>query len=287
MTDLINRHSWAARWIQSTRLLVKAQIVSPEAIAENAMIFKPEKYSGRGAVIYLHGLGNDLFFPNLGFIETLVGNGFPVLAMDLAGHGQNGSTLFTLDHLMAQIPAARQALLTEFPDIGRIHLAGFSFGAALSAHYVATHPDEFQSLTMIAMPRSLSLRIGYLSEFLSPVYRDWRAAVNKYTLSGIQPALSKFRRNIYPLRCPDNTPYLTLANSYLTRMNLPENLRGLKTPSLGIFGQYDFISPASAVADLLSESVTRTRTLPAANHFLTLLSPQTWNLTVEFLRTLD
>jgi pimeloyl-ACP methyl ester carboxylesterase len=287
MTDLINRHSWAARWIQSGQLSVQSLKIAPETMADNGVIFMPREYSGRDAVIYLHGLGNDLFFPNLGLIETLMGSGFPVLAMDMAGHGQNGSTLFTLDHLMAQIPAARQSLLTELPRTQRIHLVGFSFGAALSAHYVATHPDEFQSLTMIAMPRSLSLRIGYLSEFLSPVYRDWRAAVNKYTLSGIQPALGKFRRNIYPLRCPDNTPYLTLANSYLTRMNLPENLRGLKTPSLGIFGQYDFISPASAVADLLSESITRTRTLPAANHFLTLLSPQTWNLTVEFLRTLD
>ena len=298
MTVLSHRHPWAGKWLRDSGLFFQTAYVhhvdstqtsapdSSQRFPDNVLILTSAAKSYQNTVIFLHGLGNDLFFPNIGILEELAKNNFLVMSIDLAGHGVGGVSDFSFENLELQIPAAIKFLRHQFPTTAKIHLVGYSFGAAFAAFYASQNQREISSLSMIALPNSLSAQLGYLSELASPFSAHWYSALKKYGFFGIQPAIGPFLRSKYPVRCETNSSYFEIAGQILKQMNLLESLKSLNVPTSAIFGKYDYISPASNYAEILAASGHKVSILPDTNHFLTLLSPTTWKLTADFLQSI-
>lgn len=107
------------------------------------------RYARRGPdegvpLVLLHGFGGDL--GNWLFNIDALAESFPVIALDLPGHGQS----------QAKLPAKTIAGLADFvatllQQIGmeKVHIGGHSMGGAIATQFALTHPQRTASLTLI------------------------------------------------------------------------------------------------------------------------------------------
>lgn len=108
------------------------------------------RYARRGAsegtpVLFIHGFGGDL--DNWLFNIDAVGEGLPVIALDLPGHGQS----------TVKLPGASIAALADFVarflaaiDVEHAHVVGHSMGGAIASQLALAHPRRVASLSLIA-----------------------------------------------------------------------------------------------------------------------------------------
>jgi pyruvate dehydrogenase E2 component (dihydrolipoamide acetyltransferase) len=108
------------------------------------------RYARKGAaegtpVLFVHGYGGDL--DNWLFNIDAVGEKFPVIALDLPGHGQSS----------VKLPGASIAALARFVEhfldaigVARAHLVGHSMGGAIASQVALDDPARVASLTLIA-----------------------------------------------------------------------------------------------------------------------------------------
>ena len=243
--------------------------------------------------MFLHGLGNDLFFPNISFFKTILTAGYNIMALDLDGHGLGQSSIFEETSLKTMIPAALQVLHKNLAPGSKTHLCGFSFGAAIALdyiqqNYVQQNPTTIASLIMIGMPGRPKASPKLITEALSPATPSWWRALNDYGFSGIHPAIGSFRRELYPVRlAPGETrSYLEVAGRILISINTEQRLTNLPIPSMGMTGTHDFIALRQAPATLLGQKNLIWKIIARTNHFTTMLAPETARHVCEFLRTI-
>jgi pyruvate dehydrogenase E2 component (dihydrolipoamide acetyltransferase) len=108
------------------------------------------RYARRGPeagvpVLFVHGFGGDL--GNWLFNLDAVAESWPVIALDLPGHGQSD----------AKLPGTSLAALADFVaqfldqlGVDRVHWVGHSMGGAIGAQFAVQHPKRVASLALIA-----------------------------------------------------------------------------------------------------------------------------------------
>lgn len=107
------------------------------------------RFARRGAVdgtpvLFIHGFGGDL--DNWLFNIDAIGEKYPVIALDLPGHGQS----------VAKLPGTSIEALADFVGsflavigVPQAHLVGHSVGGAISAQLALSQPQRVASLSLI------------------------------------------------------------------------------------------------------------------------------------------
>ncbi len=106
-------------------------------------VHNPEQLS-TSPVVLLHGLGSsgeDWFFQQANFSKS-----FPVLTLDLRGHGRSSMVVGwpSLEDMAGDVAALLQAL--DFP---RAHIVGLSLGGAVALQLGLNFPKLVRSLTVV------------------------------------------------------------------------------------------------------------------------------------------
>lgn len=131
------------------------------AVNEQEMVYLE---GGAGeTLVLLHGFGADRdAWPQM--VAHLKGH-YRVIAPDLPGFGDSSrvpSASHTLDAQLARLATFLQTL-----GIEKCHLAGNSMGGYLAAHYAARHPEQIQSLWLLAPAGVVSAEESELQQLLA------------------------------------------------------------------------------------------------------------------------
>ena len=247
-------------------------------------------HESRPNLLFLHGLGNDAFFPNINFYRSLLHDGFNLVVADLDGHGQDLSSTFaeaTLPTLVDDMVSHSCFLRNSSTGL---HLAGFSLGAVLMLDYASRFPERVKTLSMIGMPLILDSVLGFAWEALTPFLRSYRDGLKDYGLLGIQPALGPILRNRYPVRLPDGekSSYMEVAGRIIRGLAPTEKLQSIQCPSVYIAGSRDYISypvvTAKFLDDLKGMPHLKREIVPGETHFSIMLASQTPAVVADLLR---
>jgi len=214
-------------------------------------------------VLLLHGFSggpSDLRY--LG--DRLVEAGFSPLAPALPGHGTDRARLGDLSAADWQ-RAAREALLALRRQAGRpIHLVGFSLGGALAAWLAAHHPEDVQSLVLLAP----ALRLSGSSRIYRTVFRF-------PLLARLVPAVRKGPPDVSPGSLPvDRGPELlpTVAARLLDEMIRAgrQAIGSVRCPTLVAWGAKDSVVPRAAAEEAARGTGGKLVVLPNSRHHLAL-----------------
>ncbi len=277
---MLDRHPWSRKfkdWISTNDLRHKTiQWQRAGGVCQLLVLGRPSDAS-RPTVIFLHGLGNDALFPNIELFRHLLSTGFNIVTCDIDGHGQSSTTVLgtnTICSFVSDVIAQCDEFLIGRP---RLHLCGFSFGAALLLHYAVHHPERVLSLSLIGMPLHLATPLLFLGEILTPFMKSYIHAMKDYGLMGIQPAFGPFLRHRYPMRLePGETAnYIAVAATIIDKIKPAELLRLVTFPTLYMAGSLDLIANFSATIEFikgLKGSGIQTCELRGETHFTSMLS---------------
>jgi 3-oxoadipate enol-lactonase len=190
-------------------------------------------------LVLLHGLGSsgEDWPVQVGFFAR----SFPVLTIDLCGHGRSsmGSGWLTIGDFARDV-----ALLLQELDHRQVHLLGFSLGAAVALQLTIDYPEHVRSITLVngfakfqinrkgsvqALGRLVCLAIGRM---------DWLGA---WIARGIFPAQDQAEwREIASARIAANPrgQYVRAVGAIL-RFNALSRLDDVRAPTLIIAGERD------------------------------------------------
>ncbi|RVU36972.1 alpha/beta hydrolase [Hwanghaeella grinnelliae] len=140
---------------------------------------------GKGpALVLVHGTGGD-GESNFAALTALLSDDYTVIRPDYAGSGatvDDGRAL-TVSYLADQVLATMDAL-----GVRKVHLLGFSLGAAIAAKIAADHPDRVVSLILLAGYASPDARLKLEFELWRDlIARDRHAMARLVLLTGFSP----------------------------------------------------------------------------------------------------
>lgn len=244
----------------------------------------------RQTIIFLHGLGNDLFFPNINFYRILLSQGFNIVTCDLDGHGQNLTSIFAEAHIDTLVGDMISNSVLVRASKNNVHACGFSLGAVLMLDYATRHAENIKTISLIGMPLILRADTRIITELMSPFLGSFQNAVKDYGFSGIRPAIGPLLRNRYPVRLDplETASYLEVAGRVIRRLDPAKKLQQTSRPTFYIGGQYDFIANNRSSAKFLDElgesALLKCVILPSETHFSLMLTAKTARFIADLLR---
>ncbi|MEX0288054.1 MAG: alpha/beta fold hydrolase [Flavobacteriaceae bacterium] len=226
------------------------------------------RVSGEGnktPIILLHGFPETSIMWT-GLMEHLASQGFYCVAPDMRGYSKGacpkGVKHYTIDKLRADVLDLAEAL-----QIGKFHLIGHDWGAAIGWNLVYTHAERIISWTAMSVPHSRAFSKAYKTDpvqkkksryiglFLLPFipefkirrhdFKGFRRLWKNASAEEVEHYLSVFRRRAS----------LTAALNYY-RANLKKGRRisagDIATPTLFIWGNKDL-----AVGDVAAKGTAK------------------------------
>jgi pimeloyl-ACP methyl ester carboxylesterase len=173
-------------------------------------------------VLLIHGFASNVAtnWVDTGWVKTLTGAGYRVVAYDNRGHGHS-EKLYRLEDYGAPIMAEDARRLLDHLGIRSAHIMGYSMGARISAFLAIAHPGRVRSLVFgglgINMVRGVAgtgpvahaLEAASIDEVTNPTARTFRAFAEqtKSDLKALAACIRSARAPITPdalaaLRCP-------------------------------------------------------------------------------------
>jgi len=228
-------------------------------------VWRPTENNNRGNVLLIHGLGGSTFsWRNV--VDSLVNDGYSVVAVDLPGFG-----------LSQRKPAVSQSnlnranlmwkLLENIEPKGSWHLVGHSLGGGVVVTMGLQKPSEIATITLVA--GLIDHRNGRIFSFFSK-FRFFRKITAKFfdrflltkkriksflaSAYGREPTTEELEGYYKPLQL--EYTYLTLSNlfkRYSSDKDLFEKLKEIKVPVLGLWGSDDDWVPLSEGKKLINE----------------------------------
>lgn len=134
---------WAIDYeAEKSRLVAKFGLFGNESFA----YLEGPKVDGQETIIMLHGFGasKENWLRFAGYFSDQ----YHVIALDLAGHGENKpdiSGAYRIANQMEFVKAVSQSL-----GLQKFHLVGNSMGGGISSLYAATYPDQVLSAVLIS-----------------------------------------------------------------------------------------------------------------------------------------
>lgn len=139
---------------------------------------------GQGApLILLHGLGADK--DNFLLVARSLGKRFRLIVLDLPGFGESDKPpdqSYAISEQVRRLHAFSRAL-----GIERFHLGGNSMGGFIAAAYAAEHPEDVETLWLLA---PAGVRAAKPSELLQAVVEDKEAQILAKTPKELRAAVS-------------------------------------------------------------------------------------------------
>lgn len=237
--------------------------------------------SPRGAVLVVHGAGNDALFSLTGLFAELLRDGYEIFSFDVDGHGRANSTRLSVGAAGEIIPAALEAWAPQRALVP-VHAVGISLGGSLLLHALGSLETPVTSATLICAPlrvelawRSIRREIGV------PLLRTiWRER-SRFGITGLIPSFGPFRRDVYPLRLaepagPGSFGYVEVINRLLDSLDLRDAARSTRVPVLLVYGARDLLVPPSQARELAGLiPSSELLLLPRETHLSTPLAPAT------------
>jgi pimeloyl-ACP methyl ester carboxylesterase len=173
-------------------------------------------------VLLVHGFASNVAtnWVDTGWVKTLTGAGYRVVAYDNRGHGHS-EKLYALEDYGAPIMAEDARRLLDHLGIKSAHVMGYSMGARIAAFLAFAHPERVRSLVFgglgINMVRGVAgtgpvahaLEAASIDEVTNPTARTFRAFAEqtKSDLKALAACIRSARAPITPdalaaLRCP-------------------------------------------------------------------------------------
>jgi len=196
------------------------------------------------AVLLIHGFASNVNtnWVDTGWVKTLTGAGYRVIAYDNRGHGHS-EKLYDLEAYGAPIMAEDARRLFDHLGVERAHVIGYSMGARISAFLAVAHPTRVRSLVFGGLglnmvrgvagtgPVARALEAASIDEVTNPTARTFRAFAEQ-TKSDLKALAACIRS----------------ARAPITR----EALGALRCPVLVVVGERDVIGGSAAkLAELI------------------------------------
>ena len=190
------------------------------------------------AVLLIHGFASNVNtnWVDTGWVKTLTGAGYRVIAYDNRGHGQS-EKLYNLEDYGAPIMAEDARRLLDHLGIERAHVIGYSMGARIAAFLAMQHPTRVRSLVFGGLglnmvrgvagtgPVARALEAASIDEVTNSTARTFRAFAEQ-TKSDLKALAACIRS----------------ARAPITR----EALGALRCPVLVVVGEQDVIGGSAA-----------------------------------------
>ncbi len=245
------------------------------------------------SVLFLHGTGNDAWFPQAYLIDRMTAAGLNFFSIQLPGHGQYDSSVLEFERLGSFVLNAVQQIRQEF-GINKFILAGQSLGAVAIAQTI-TKTQSIQGLlgaALITMP--LNPQVGLRSaipELLLPFFKGFWRLTKYFGIVDSVPAFGPFRRREFPVRLPpksQHTSYIHHICTEISRVDWASQLQQAKLPLLAVYAQLDLIAPASE-AEHLKRVIPRINieVINSENHFSIMGSEQLCTAIIQWLNRIE
>lgn len=112
-------------------------------------------------ILLIHGFASNINvnWIDPGWVKTLTGAGFRVIAMDNRGHGES-EKLYDLEDYGAPIMAEDARRLLDYLNIERADIMGYSMGARISAFLTMAHPERVRSVVFAGLGYNMVRGVG-------------------------------------------------------------------------------------------------------------------------------
>jgi len=212
----------------------------------------------KGTILGLHGGGGD--HRVMRAVADLATLGYRVVLYDQLGCGRSehprSARDLTVAHLAEEVEAVRRRL-----RLGRCHLVGYSWGAALALETIVRHPRSYRTLTVSsgwANTAELESEVRRLVRAMPP---RMRAAIERVEFEGKAPdarypeADAEFRRRhltqrkVPPLDLmagltnPHNARMWKTVDRSLKEWDVRDRLGRIRVPTLITVGRRDHVTP--------------------------------------------
>jgi len=139
-------------------------------------------------VVLIHGFASNVAtnWVDPGWVKTLTGAGYRVIAFDNRGHGHSAK-LYGTDDYGAPLMAEDARRLLDHLGLARADVMGYSMGARISAFLALAHPQRVRSLVFGGLglnmvrgvagtgPVARALEAASIDEVTNPTARTFRA----------------------------------------------------------------------------------------------------------------
>ena len=209
------------------------------------------RYSKKPVLVFLHGWGVNwtCFKDEIKFFKD---SGYPVLYMDLRGHGRSDKPNHVNSYSLELMEEDLNFILKKH-DIRRIHLVGHSMGGMIALMFAIKHPTKLKRLVLIDTTYRnplFSPKVAYLAElrtfakiFVSFILRHSELRKKHFGhIKEIDFSKMKSRTDTYiALKAFINTPLYSVFATLqaMFRFDVTKKLKSIKDPALVIASEQD------------------------------------------------
>jgi pimeloyl-ACP methyl ester carboxylesterase len=249
------------------------------------LLVEPTQNHNSRLIIYLHGLGNDLFFPQHDMFLSLVKKGYSILSVDLDGHGLDTTTQFSekrIHSLMASVSQVVKKIKRN-----SCWFVGYSLGGVIGANGIPTCGLKFDGAIFIGAPDVNPPKSAMAWETLTVGKKSFYRSIFTYGIGGFIPALGEFGRQSFPVRLDhdEGEDYFAVARRIISQFPLFVSLKKLNIPVQICKGSLDHVaSKLESIRNFCNQNPhVSYKILEGCTHHTTLLEPQLANVISNFI----
>lgn len=265
---------------------LKKRIAKIETKAGKTSCIYIKSKENKKTVIFVHGFGNDKYYPFIELFIILLKNGFSVISLDLPGHGLGNSSFFTLESsqeaLSKTIEHAKNNLKIQKNNLVLLgHSTGGFFCLAESAN------NSCRGIILISSPYEIRLKPTILLESVSFLSPNIIRQLKYYSLPWLVPSFTFFNHKRYPLNTKTSRKISEFAGK-MRKAALIDSLKKSKIPCLQIHSRLDLIIPFSQAEKIKENYRGKIDSLNFgfSSHFTTIFSKKTASSIISWLNNL-
>lgn len=232
----------------------------------------------KGIVCFIHGTGNDAFYPHLTLFTSIIKAGYHIYTFDLPGHGLDSTSILETTNINDQICLSLENIPSQYKHLDK-HLMAHSFGAFLALQQLSLKrlSYHYASASLISAPLNIQTSIrSAVSELSSVTSKSFWRQFKVYGSKHLLPAIGSFKRSSFPIRIKGkHSPltYIKTVQDFVSTNSKQLNWKEIQTPTLLCYGSFDQIIPLTQGQSLQSH-IKNSKLLIINNecHFTTLLS---------------
>jgi len=238
-----------------------------------------EKGKGETAIVFIHGLGENL--ESWRYQVDHFSRKVRAVALDLRGHGKSGDGNISLDIFVEDV----KALLDKL-GIKEVILCGLSMGGAISMAFYSKYPERVKGMILADTSSGFSRETAerMLSQRMEYIEKRGMEELGRFIANGAlsEEADEQLREEVRKMFSSNRVGPYKEATKVAILSNLDEVLPRIKAPVLIMVGEKDKTTPPELAAHL-HENIkgSELRVIPKAAHLTKLENPEAFNAYME------
>ena len=216
---------------------------------ETFRFLKVEPQQSHSLVVYLHGTGDDIFYPGSLFISHLIQNNCAVLSFDLDGHGRNSTTKLSSKSFKSFL-LDKWTWIREEAKGRKIFLLGHSLGGTLALSTALSNDLNVHGVIGVGSPFNFKTPspLNMLKEIYQSLSPEFATNLGKFSPKTLLPAIGPFKRDEFPIRLDRSfhpkENYVEVVQKIILELT-PSSCKPSHIPVLLVLGAQDSIAPLS------------------------------------------